>query len=82
MTKVTPEEIAIIKRIAAIESISHKVESRWNAETDREEDYDCFYSHAGGESFEWCARYDSFEDFIREYAQFKYDSGYQVAASW
>lgn len=82
MTKVTPEEIAIIKRIAAIENITHKVEQRWNAETDREEDCDCFYACDRGEAFEWCARYNSFEDFIRDYAQFKYESGYQVAASW
>jgi hypothetical protein len=82
MPKVTPEEITIIKRIAAIESISHKVEPRWNAETDQDEDYDCFYSRVRGESFEWCSRYDSFEDFIRDYAQFKYECGYQTAASW
>jgi hypothetical protein len=82
MTKATPEEIVIIKRIAAIENITHKVESRWNAETDREEDCDCFYVSDRRNSFEWCSRYNSFEDFIRDYAQFKYDSGYQVAASW
>jgi len=81
MTKVTPEEIAILKRIAAIESISHKVERMCNVEAE-EEDYDCFYSRARGESFEWCARYDSFEDFIRNYAQFKYECGYQTATSW
>jgi hypothetical protein len=77
MTKVTPEEIAILKRIAAIESISHTVERMCNVE-----DYDCFYSRVHGKSFEWCARYDSFEDFIRDYAKFKYECGYQTAASW
>jgi hypothetical protein len=82
MTKVTPEEIAIIKRIAAIESISHKVERMWNAETDQEEDYDCFSARDRSNSFDWCASYDSFDDFIRDYARFKYECGYQTAASW
>ena len=78
MTKVTPEEIAIIKRIAAIESIAHKVNRMWNAETEQDEDYDCFSVTERGACFEWCACYDSFDDFIREYAQFKYDIGYQT----
>jgi len=82
MTKVTPEEIAIIKRIAAIEGIQHRVESRWNAETDQDEDCDCFYDIRYRQSFEWCARYDSFEDFIKDYAQYKYECGYSSASSW
>ena len=82
MNKVTPEEIAILKRIAEIENISHKTELRLNTVTDQNEEYDCFYDNDHGESFEWCAAYDSFDDFIRDYAQFKYDSGYQTAATW
>jgi len=35
MNKVTPEEIAILKRIAEIESIRHKTESRLNTVTDQ-----------------------------------------------
>lgn len=81
MTKVTPEEIVIIKRIAAIESIDHKVTRMWNAETEQDEDYDCFSTTNRSARFEWCARYDSFDDFIREYTQYNYDSGYQ-AGCW
>ena len=77
MTKVTPEEIAIIKRIAALLHIIHKVELHWNNVTDQNEEVDCFYDYNHGEIFEWCAAYDSFDDFIRDYVQFKYDS-----ASW
>jgi hypothetical protein len=82
MQKVTPEEIAIIKRIAALVNINHKVVSHWNSVTDDAEQYDCFYDNDRGSSFEWCAAYDSFDDFIRDYAQFKYDSGYQIGACW
>ena len=77
MTKVTPEEIAIIKRIAALLHIIHKVELHWNNVTDQNEEVDCFYDYNHGEIFEWCAAYDSFDDFILDYVQFKYDS-----ASW
>jgi len=56
--------------------------SHWNSVTDDAEQYDCFYDNDRGSSFEWCAAYDSFDDFIRDYAQFKYDSGYQIGASW
>jgi hypothetical protein len=82
MTKVTPEEIAIIKRIAALVHIFHKVETHWNEAANQNEEYDCFYDNDRGGSFTWCGAYDSFDDFIKDYAQFKYDSGYQTAASW
>jgi hypothetical protein len=82
MNKVTPEEIAILKRIASIESISHKVETHLNAATEQKEEYDCFYDNNRGLSFEWKACHDTFDDFIKEYAQYKYDCGYQIAAQW
>lgn len=82
MTKVTPEEIAIIKRIAALVHINHKVELHWNSVTDQNEEIDCFYDNDRGMSFEWCAAYDSFDDFIHDYTQFKYNCGYQTAATW
>ena len=81
MNKVTPEEIAILKRIAAIENITHKVEKHWKSETDQQEDYDCFYAKHRSVSFEWCAKFESFDDFIKDYAEYKYDCGYQTAGA-
>jgi hypothetical protein len=82
MTKVTSEEIAIIKRIAAIENITHEVKSRWNPESGHKEDCDCFHKETQRQSFEWCAHYDSFEDFIRDYTRFKYECGYDSACRY
>lgn len=82
MTKATQQEIEIIKRIAAIQGITHVVEKRYNGETDQEEDCDCFYSSHRRDGFEWCSAWGTFEDFISDYAQFQYDKGYDQASRW
>ena len=79
MQKVTPQEIEIIKRIAAIQGIKHVVEKRYNCETDQEEDCDCFYATCRSGDFEWCAKWNSFDEFISDYAQFQYDKGYSAS---
>ena len=82
MNKATPEEIAILKRIAEIVGINHKIGFSWNKATDQDEECDCFYANHRGVSFEWHGAYDSFDDFIKDYAQYKCDCGYSIAWSW
>jgi hypothetical protein len=82
MTEVTQEEINIIKRISDIAGIDHIVTYHYNAVTDQDEPFDSFEAKSEGREFTWCARYESFADFIREFGQWKYEIGYKIGSRW